>query len=467
MLGRYVLGPRLGSGGMATVTFGIASGALGFARPVAIKRIHATPHESSELRAAIRDEARIASRVRHPNVVSVLDVVEEGDEIGIVLEYIHGETLAALLRRCVAQSVALPLGVTLSIIVDILHGLHAAHAARDERGFALDIVHRDVSPQNVLVGADGIARVLDFGIAKAHNRFDVTRDGVVKGKLSYMAPEQLGGDVSPATDTYAAGLVLWEALAGRPPFAGVDNYAALMARVLAGVFDPPSKYCAQIPAAVDAIIAKALALNAQARFATAAEMAGALEATGLLATRSAVAAIVNQLAREVLDARARVVALLERGLPADDAAPVVALEKTSAEPVMRDAPRRTGRHRLVPALAVLLLAAIPASFAAQRFMLSRARLPIAEVTPADIRPSATSEPVIIPSTAPLDLPPPPASAPAVASGPSVVAVAPSPLPSNRARARRPKARENAPPDCSVPYTVDADGYRSYRRECFE
>ena len=213
--GRYALGPELGSGGMATVSFGAATGALGFARPVAIKRIHATRASDAELLDAIRDEARIASRVRHPNVVSVIDVIEEGGDVGIILEYVHGDALSSLLRKARAAPRPVPVAVAVAVIVDVLHGLHAAHTARDEAGRPLVVVHRDVSPQNVIVGADGVARVLDFGISKAENRASVTRDGRVKGKLRYMAPEQLGGDVTPAADIYAAGIVLWELLAGR------------------------------------------------------------------------------------------------------------------------------------------------------------------------------------------------------------------------------------------------------------
>lgn len=448
--GRYALGPELGSGGMATVSFGVATGALGFARPVAIKRIHPTLSRDAGLLDAIRDEARIASRVRHPNVVSVIDVIEEGESVGIVLEYVHGEALSSLLRSAAARQDPLPVGVAVAIVVDVLHGLHAAHTAVDDTGAALDIVHRDVSPQNVLVGADGNARVLDFGISKAENRASVTRDGQVKGKLRYMAPEQLGGDVTPAADTYAAGLLLWEALAGSSPFADVDQGAALIARVLMGVSVAPSTRRAEIPPALDAIVAKALAVKAEDRFSSAASMAEALEATALSASRTAVATWVNELAREVLAARAQVVALLERGLPADEQAPpVVAEKKTSAEPVVRDpvASRRTG---LVPWALVVGLGLVAAWFAFASRNAPAPAAPRREEAP----PVAASSPAA------------PTSPPPSISQPTATPPAPAASASNHPPGKLKKSRPGAP-DCAIPYTVDSNGFRRYRRECFE
>jgi serine/threonine-protein kinase len=459
--GRYALGPELGAGGMATVTFGVATGALGFARPVAIKRIHPTlVHDSTSLREAIRDEARIAARVRHPNVVAVLDVIEEGDEVGIVLEYVHGDALSSLLRRSRARQEPLPLGVAIAIVVDMLHGLHAAHSAVDEAGAPLDIVHRDVSPQNVIVGSDGVARVLDFGISKAENRASVTRDGNVKGKLRYMAPEQVAGEASSASDTYAAGLVLWEALAGHSPFEDGEQGVHAVARALMGVSVAVSAHRPDVPPALDGILAKALALEPRARFGSAAEMAAALEATGLVASRTHVAACVNDLAKDDLEARARVVALLERGMSAAHEAPRVVMEKTSADAVVRDAPadgRRSRLSRLLPwALAALLgLTAIWLGLGARRA--TRA----AAAPPADP-----------PVTASIAVSPPAAVAPASAVAPpaaSVVAPAPGPstAPVARPAGKLRKARPGAPPDCAVPYTVDPSGDRHYRRECFE
>jgi serine/threonine-protein kinase len=167
------------------------------------------------------DEARLASRIRHPNVVSVLDVVTDDDELLIVMEYVHGESLANLRRTTAAEGAGLPLGLAVHTVAGVFHGLHAAHEARSERGEPLEIIHRDVSPQNVLVGIDGIARLIDFGMAKATGHVQVTHASQLKGKLAYMAPEQIArAPVDRRVDIYAASVVLWESLTGRRLIAG-------------------------------------------------------------------------------------------------------------------------------------------------------------------------------------------------------------------------------------------------------
>ncbi len=466
--GRYALGPVLGSGGMATVRFGAATGALGFARPVAIKRIHATRASDAELLQAIRDEARIASRVRHPNVVSVIDVIEENGDVGIVLEYVHGEALSSLLRSARASNKEVPVGVAVAVVVDVLHGLHAAHTAHDEAGRPLEIVHRDVSPQNVIVGADGVARVLDFGISKAENRASVTRDGRVKGKLRYMAPEQLGGAVTPAADVYAAGIVLWELLAGRSPFEDVNNEGELLARVLAGISIAPSTY-ATVPGALDAITARALAGPPLARWATAAQMAEALEQAGPVASRTTVSAWVAELAGEVLEARSRVVAAMDRGTAIATQTSVLTTpiaseagtgtDATSGRDALLLAALQASqrRTRLVPWLLALALAAVAAWFA----LASRPPSPVA------LRDSTP-----VPAVSPAPTPPSTAGRDSAAVVPSLPAPGvPSAATTAPARKRPPgtlrKQRPEAPAACNPPFDIDANGDRQYRRECFE
>src|SRR5580700_10113505 len=192
-VGRYALHHEIASGGMATVHIGRLLGPVGFARTVAIKRLHAHMARNPEFVAMFLDEARLAARIRHPNVVSTLDVVATEGELFVVMEYVPGDSLARLLHAAREAGEPVPLPVAASIMVDVLHGLHAAHEASDERGQPLGLVHRDVSPHNVLVGTDGAAHVIDFGIAKAAGRAQVTREGQLKGKLAYMAPEQLKG----------------------------------------------------------------------------------------------------------------------------------------------------------------------------------------------------------------------------------------------------------------------------------
>jgi len=198
VIGRYALHAELASGGMATVHVGRMFGLAGFQRTVAIKRLLPNLAREPEFVARFLDEARIAARIRHQNVVPTLDVVAADGEIFLVMEYVEGEPLSRLIRM--APQNKLPVDVACAIAEAMLAGLHAAHEARDERGSLLQIVHRDVSPQNVIVGTDGVARMLDFGIAKAVGRAHITRDGAIRGKFGYMAPEQLAGHASQASD---------------------------------------------------------------------------------------------------------------------------------------------------------------------------------------------------------------------------------------------------------------------------
>src|SRR5580700_11191148 len=223
-VGRYALHHEIASGGMATVHIGRLLGPVGFARTVAIKRLHPHLARNPEFVAMFLDEARLAARIRHPNVVSTLDVVATEGELFVVMEYVPGDSLARLLFAAKERSERVPLSVAASIMVDMLHGLHAAHEASDERGQPLNLVHRDVSPHNVLVGTDGAAHLIDFGVAKATGRAQVTREGQLKGKLAYMAPEQLGGSpVDRRADVFGASVVLWEMLTGQRLFDGADE----------------------------------------------------------------------------------------------------------------------------------------------------------------------------------------------------------------------------------------------------
>ena len=196
IVGRYALYAEIAAGGMATVHFGRLLGPVGFSRTVAIKRLHPQFAKDPEFVSMFLDEARLAARIRHPNVVPTLDVVATDGELFLVMDYVPGESIARLSRVLRERQETLPIRILSATIAGVLHGLHATHEAKDERGHPLGIVHRDVSPQNVLVGTDGVPRVLDFGVAKAAGRVQTTREGQIKGKLSYMPPEQLGAAVS-------------------------------------------------------------------------------------------------------------------------------------------------------------------------------------------------------------------------------------------------------------------------------
>ena len=317
-IGRYALHGEIAAGGMAAVHIGRLLGPVGFARTVAIKRLHPPLARDPEFVAMFLDEARLAARIRHPNVVSTLDIVATEGELFVVMDYVQGESLARLMRIARTQQQAVPVPIVAAIMVGVLHGLHAAHEARDEQGEPLRIVHRDVSPHNVLVGIDGAAHVIDFGIAKARGRVQVTRDGQIKGKLSYMPPEQLlGQGLDHRADVFAASIVFWEALTGRRLFEGVDD-GDIYARVLHGEVEAPSVHVPDLGSAVDSIVLRGLARDRTQRYPTAREMALAIEAAMPLAPPSRVGAWVESLAGEALTERLEQIAGIEGGAPANE-----------------------------------------------------------------------------------------------------------------------------------------------------
>ena len=332
-VGRYVLYGELASGGMATVHFGRLSGPVGFSRTVAIKRLHPQFAKDPEFVTMFLDEARLCGRIRHPNVVPTLDVVALEGEIFIVMEYVAGEAFSKLMKNAWARNIAVPPRVAASIVSSVLHGLHAAHQTKDEHGRELGIVHRDGSPQNILVGADGVARVLDFGVAKAAGRMQTTRDGQVKGKIAYMPPEQLsGGVLNRQCDIYAAAVVLWEALAGRRLFDG-ETEAIVLVRAIEGKIDPPSKVNPATDSTGDEVVMRGLARDPARRFATARDMALAIEQTIGLASPYEVGEWIESVAADELERRASRIAEIESAsmnAPVSD--PKIGLAAHPAEP---------------------------------------------------------------------------------------------------------------------------------------
>ncbi|AKV01529.1 serine/threonine protein kinase [Labilithrix luteola] len=311
--GRYWLDDEIASGGMATVHLGRMVGPAGFSRTVAIKRLH--PHLANDpaFGSTLLDEARLAARVQHPSVVSALDVVAAGGELFLVMDYVVGESLSYLVRLAADDGGRLPVPVAIGIMTSVLGGLHAAHEARSVHGEPLALVHRDVSPQNVIVGSDGIARLLDFGIAKAAFRLNSTRDGQLKGKLRYMAPEQLhAGRVDRRADVYAASVVLWEALTGRALFSSQDA-GPLVREILHGDVPAPSQFVAGLPAGLDDVVLRGLARDPQSRFPTAMEMIEALEHVENPATSRVIGKWVASTAFASLAARAALLARIESG----------------------------------------------------------------------------------------------------------------------------------------------------------
>lgn len=332
LAGRYLLHEPIASGGMATVHYGRLLGEAGFTRTIAIKRIHPKFMGSGNMVSALIDEARIASRIQHPNVVPTLDVFVDRGELFVVMEFVMGETLArigSLARERVQAgrelATVVPPAIVAAIGVGMLQGLHAAHEAKDELGKKLEIVHRDVSPQNVLVGAEGLVRVLDFGIAKATVRGNTTEAGQIKGKPKYMAPEQVRGEpLSRRTDLFATGIVLWELLTGRRMFqSDLEVLSTFAERTLPA---PPSRYNPAVPTKLDVVVRRAMAFAPEDRFEDAASFAVALEEAMEVASQRRVSEWLRGIAGEALEARARKVAEIESGAPLGlaDAAPSLA-----------------------------------------------------------------------------------------------------------------------------------------------
>ncbi len=315
VIGRYALHAPIAKGGMAVVHLARILGPEGFSRVVAAKRLLPQYVEDEDFIAMFLDEAKIASKIHHPNVVPVIDIVYSDREVILVQEYVHGVPLDQI-AKITARGAPIPEGVVLAIISGILSGLHAAHEAKDERGEPLNVVHRDVSPHNVMVTVDGVARVLDFGIAKARSSSHVTREGVFKGKLSYLAPEQLGGsNITRRADVYGAAVVLWEMLANRRLFASEKMDAArIMAAVVGGSIPslresldaqwsclPPERQ--RLIVAIEPVVARALSPDAEARFASAHDMLAAITAVSRAATPQEVAAWIRVVGASFLESK--------------------------------------------------------------------------------------------------------------------------------------------------------------------
>jgi serine/threonine protein kinase len=301
-LGRYALFDQIAQGGMATVHLGRLVGPVGFSKIVAIKQMHESAARNPDFVAMFLDEARLSGRVQHPNVVATFDVIANGGEAFLVMEYVHGESLSALLRATRVRNERLTPAFAVHILCDVLAGLHAAHEASDEHGGPLNLIHRDVSPQNIMVGVDGVARVLDFGIAKAAGRLQETQTGQLKGKLGYMAPEQLlGRPLDRRVDIFAAGICLWEAISGRKMF-DADNSGQLMYQVLETEI-PPLSAIADVPLALSRAVERATAREPSDRFATAREFARELERSTELVSPREIGEWVSGLSGEALSRR--------------------------------------------------------------------------------------------------------------------------------------------------------------------
>ncbi len=512
VVGRYALYGEIAAGGMATVHFGRLLGPVGFSRTVAIKRLHPQFAKDPEFVSMFLDEARVAARIQHPNVVATLDVVALEGELFLVMEYVEGESLARILRTMRAAHSRIPPRMVGSIITNVLYGLHAAHEAKSERGEPLHIIHRDVSPQNVLVGVDGTARVLDFGVAKAAGRIQTTRDGQIKGKLAYMPVEQIAGEhIDRRADVYAASVVLWEALTSQRLFDG-GNEGAILHKIMTGQPTPPSAVVPDLPPGIDEVVLRGLARDPNQRYSTAYDMAVALEDVLGVESPRRVGALVVDCARdsiakraahvkeiesmptdlEALGGAARVQAMAGEALGRAPSAPFIvpatgetsSLSKVSSAVVSGypPAPRRSRAMLgvgigLLASLSVIALVAlalratpVPGGAAAQLPATGDGALaPSVAATPASAVASAAAESSASPAASEL-----PSATASVATKPTALAGARAPAPrpgttttTPPSTARPAPSPEPAPApkaQCNPPYYFEG-GIRKIKREC--
>jgi serine/threonine-protein kinase len=311
-LDRYELLCPVAEGGMASVWIARQTGKHGFEKLVAIKTILPKYAADTRFQQMFLDEARIASRIEHPNVAQILDVGEQHETTYLVMEYVDGDSLSSLQRALQKRNNSFPQGAVLRMMADVCGGLHAAHELRNEQGALLGVVHRDVSPQNVLLSSKGVAKLIDFGIAKARDRVaGDTNAETIKGKVRYMAPEQAQGNaVDRRADVWAVGAILYHLLAGKPPFDG-DNDMQTLLQLTSG--RPPLPLPNNVHPAVAAVVKKALTSSPDLRYATAAEMQVALQdaalEAGLTSSAPAIAAFVADYVAEAGRKRKEAIAL--------------------------------------------------------------------------------------------------------------------------------------------------------------
>jgi serine/threonine-protein kinase len=467
---------------MATVHLGCLLGPAGFSKLVAIKCLHQQFALEPEFVSMFLDEARLASSIHHPNVVASLDVVAEQGELLVVMEYVHGESLAGLLRSSRQNGDRPSAAVVVRVLCDALEGLHAAHTA-SLAGKRLNIVHRDVSPQNIMVGADGNTRVLDFGIAQAALRSHVTSAGTIKGKIAYMSPEQVQSwPVDARTDVFAAGVVLWEALTGRRLFFAPESRDAVE-MLLTMPIPAPSSLASHVSAELDAVVLKALTRDVDQRFASAYDFAEALRSVAGEGSRRDVAEWVGRVAREALEHRLELLQALEASAIHTQVAmelPVVAGTSPRTAPV----PEGTHTQALTtstsilphppasspPRRAPLLVAAAGVSCALFVWLLTRPT----EAPPVSEQPLAAA-PLVAPAlpvpAQPTTLPPVRESEPGLpvvtAESMPVLATVPSVGPKVQKKPASPTAGAGAvrARSCNPPYRIDAAGVRRVKPEC--
>ncbi|MEZ4391887.1 MAG: protein kinase [Polyangiales bacterium] len=311
-VGRFEIIAEIGSGGMASVYLARAtstSGRSNFRRLHAIKVMHPHLSQDEQFVDMFLDEARVAATIHHPNVVPILDVGNDDGLIYLVMDYIEGDSLSNVEKVAINLRRRIPIGITLRVMLDALAGLHYAHELTTPDGTHLKIVHRDVSPQNIVISVDGTSRIVDFGIAKAESRVTTTKVGMIKGKLNFMAPEQLrSGQLDRRVDIFGLGVTLWEAVTLRRLYAGESDFETAR-RILAGEYPALQDFDPKLPPALDEVCRTALHPDAAQRWQTCAEFADAIESKlrGHIASPRDVATFIQGVAQQKLENERRAV----------------------------------------------------------------------------------------------------------------------------------------------------------------
>jgi len=463
-VGNYELFDEIGTGGLATVHFGRFHSSAGFVRTVAIKRLHPQFAKDPYFVTMFVDEARLVTRISHPNVVPVLDIVVGDGEVFLVMEYVRGEPLSRLLRaQNQPKHTPTPVSIASAVMCNVLLGLQAAHQATTEQGEPLQLVHRDVTPQNIMVGDDGHARVFDFGVAIAAARAQVTHSGEIKGKLSYLAPEQIQQKpLDHRVDIYAASVVLWETLAGRRLFKG-DNMLAVCQQVLEQKLPPLNEVAPGVPGSLEQLVRKGMSLEPNNRFSSAQAMAEALRQTAPPASALEVSTWMKRLGATSIglrDATVKEIESLTTGSKVNIAELTDPRSRTSSGQRSAIQPPRSvlgsARVRLaIAALAVALLAIFGGLF------LMRSNAADRRSGGDDVLPLPDSRPESLPATVDAAVVLTPATQPALVDAGTGAGTKP---------VRPPRPWTKRPPggskkNCDPPYNVDKDGVRIPKPEC--
>ena len=306
-LGRYEILMPIARGGMATVWAARLTGSRGFTKLVAIKTMLPGLSDDPDFEAMFLDEARLAAKIKHPHVVEIVDLGDEDEWIYIVMEWVNGETMFTLNKRAKAKG-GIPLPLMLRIASSACAGLHAAHELRDPKGNLLDLVHRDISPQNVMISFDGIVKIVDFGVAKAAGRAHETRvAGIMKGKVPYLSPEQLTGlKVDRRSDLFSLGVLMYVMVSGRHPFRG-ESDAKTMENICSRAPVPLRDLVPDVRPDLEAIVMRALEKTPEARWPDCARMQRALDqvlsAMGVAVTDGDVAVFVRSVLGDLIEER--------------------------------------------------------------------------------------------------------------------------------------------------------------------